>query len=938
MAIKPIEILIRARDEAGSILTGVQAKVVAVGAAVASFLGIGLFAGAVRSAGDLEAAMSRVEMATGATVEELAALRQAAEDAGATTKYTSVEAAEGLENLAKAGLSAKDSIAALPAVLYLAQAGDIALGESAEMVTKTVMAMGLAFTDAGRVADVLAMGANASNTSVLGLAQALSYTAPIARSIGLSLETTVAIIGKFADAGIDASRAGTALNSILSQFSDPASKFRQELGAAGIVTTNFEQALRELAAAGPRGQKAINAVGMEAGPALRALLGQGIGALDDLKRKLDESAGSAAAAAKVMEDNLKGSFSGLSSAWDTVKTTLGTPVLPVLKDAVDQLAGSLRSAVGDGTVGKFGEAIATAFGAGIKWARDFLAQVNFSQIGTDMRAFADRANEVFTQIGEYASTAGNSVKLAYGVMSGGTNAVLTAVYGIGSVFAEVASRIMSGVATLRDGLAMVTFGALSESFRLAAEDARNSAEGFGDAAQAMRDKAAEALQDTAAAAQLARDGFVGLNGGLADTDRQASATSAATAQVADELSRGADAAAKAGAAYQKKINDEQLAARAAADHSSAIAQLRAEYSTLVAGGSLQAAAEKLQEINRVMSAAPAAAKAAEDAAARVEQAYRNLGMKTSQELTEAADLARGSFDALTAAGVRSAGTLRQAFETYARAEIEAAERQGAAALAAAQRMLAAKAAAAGLTADVDASGKVIVRSMRDAEEATHRVGRAATGAAGGYRDMAGAAQKAAENAKAMQAIYDKHRLDDGKDKYQVGDGSDLIGKTRDIRYAAVNDTDINQQIIQRYGEEMLNDPLTRQAWERRMQLQSYQTNYGNARSAQSLLEQRNIAAELERLERLIEAKRVQIERDRTGSTSHAPPRDDRSRSQRREGGISTGQAAPAGPTYVSNITIPGIGSARVGFADPDSQQQGTDLLRRLARARRTAIK
>lgn len=975
MAIKPIEILIRARDEAGSILTGVQAKVTAVAAAVTTLLGAGLFAGAVRSAADLEAAMSRVEMATGATAGELQELRQAAEDAGASTKYTSVEAAGALENLAKAGLNAKDSIAALPAVLALAQAGDIGLAESAEYVTKSVMGMGLAFTDAGRVADVLAMGANASNTSVVGLAQALSYAAPVARSLGLSLETTVAIIGKFADAGIDASRAGTALNSILSQFSDPTSKFRQELGAAGIVTTNFEQALRELAEAGPRGQKAINAVGMEAGPALRALLGQGMGALDDLKRKLDESAGSAAAAAKVMEDNLKGSFNGLSSAWDTVKTTLGTPVLPVLKDAVDQLAGSLRGLVTDGTVGKFGEAIATAFQSGVKWARDFLAQVNFTQIATDMRAFADRANEVFTQIGEYASTAGNSVKLAYGVMSAGVNVVLTAVYGIGSVFAEVASVVMTGVAKLRDGLASVTFGALSDSFKLAAEDARSAAQGFGDAAQAMRDRAAGALQATADAAQLARDGF----GGLADTvgagTQRVDTASKAIADMAKQIEEaGAKTAAATKATADKAAADER-ARQAAEDNRAAIAQLREEYSALVAGGSLQAAAEKLQEINKVMSAAPEAAKGAEEAAARVEQAYRNLGMKTGQELAEAADLARGSFDALTAAGVKSASTLRQAFETYARAEMDLAERQGAAAVATAQRMLAAKASAAGLAFEVDASGKVIVRSMQDAKKATDDVNDSARSAAGGYRDMAGAAAQAAAKAKALQQIYDKHRLDDGKDKYKVGDGSDLVGKSRDIRYAAVNETDIDAQIVKRYGEEMLDDPLTKEAWTLRLQLDSYRKNYGNARSAQSLQEQANIMAALERVEREIERRRVAKERERKAkekgeSSSDSPSgspsdsgsdRGPRSSGVRSPGGSSDNAGiapgyqglgdssgsgsggggngvgvSPDGPTFISNVTIPGLGSAQFEFPDSASQQRGTDLLRRLAAAKRTA--
>ena len=207
MAIKPIQILINAKDNASAVFDSLQAKVAAVGAAIASYFGVQAFAGVVKGAADLESAMSRVKAATGATAEEMVALKKAAEDAGANTKFTSVEAAGALENLAKAGLSAGDSIAALPAVLHLAQAGDVGLAESAEFVTKAVMGMGLAFTDAGRVADVLALGANATNTSVSGLAQALSYVAPVAQSAGVSLEGTVAMAGKLADAGIDAAAA-----------------------------------------------------------------------------------------------------------------------------------------------------------------------------------------------------------------------------------------------------------------------------------------------------------------------------------------------------------------------------------------------------------------------------------------------------------------------------------------------------------------------------------------------------------------------------------------------------------------------------------------------------------------------------------------------------------------------------------------------------------
>ena len=98
MAIKPIEILIRAKDEFSGMLGSMQAKVAAVAVAIAGFFGISLLSGAVKSAAEFEAAMSRVKSAAGGTDEEFKALKQAAEDAGAATKYTSVQAAEALEN------------------------------------------------------------------------------------------------------------------------------------------------------------------------------------------------------------------------------------------------------------------------------------------------------------------------------------------------------------------------------------------------------------------------------------------------------------------------------------------------------------------------------------------------------------------------------------------------------------------------------------------------------------------------------------------------------------------------------------------------------------------------------------------------------------------------------------------------------------------------
>ena len=713
MAFKPIQIVINAKDNASAVLGRLESTIKAVGIAAAGYLGINAFVGMVKGAADFEQGMSRVQAATGASADEMAKLRAAAEAAGADTKYTSTEAAGALENLAKAGLSANDAIAALPAVLQLAQAGDIELGTASEFVTKAVMGMGLAFTDAGRVADVLALGANATNTSVTGLAQALSYAAPVAQSLGLSLESTVAIIGKFADAGIDASRAGTALNSILSQFANPASKFREELATAGITTSNFEEALHQLAKAGPAGSKAINAVGQEAGPALRALLNQGMGALDDLTGKLRNAEGSAAATAKVMQDNLHGSINGLSSAWDTLKNALATPVLPVLKDGVDQLAAAFKSAVADGTIGKFGDAIATAFQAGIKWVKEFVGQVDFTKVAANLRDFADHANETFTQIGESARNAGNIVKTTWGVMTAGANVVLAGVYKIGEGFAVMASGIQSGLAVILDGFAKVTFGDLSKSFEEAASEVRISAGATGAAAEALAEKASAALDAAADGAVLAREGFAGLSDAMGGASQATSAWQQTVAAARAELEASAKAAANAEAAIQKNKAASEASAAASAAHRVELEQLRSEYGALISSGNLQAASEKLDEINRKLRETPAAAKdtakavedtakAAEAAALKLQAAFATLGISSSAEVKQLAQNYRNAYETIKADANSTTEDIAASFKKAADAAIGVNK-------GIAPSWVAAEAAIRGYTIEVDGSGKSVLK-------------------------------------------------------------------------------------------------------------------------------------------------------------------------------------------------------------------------------------
>ena len=64
MALKPIEILINAKDEASAVFGRLQTKVAAVGVAIAGYFGIQAFGSAVKSAADFEKRYSCIVIPT----------------------------------------------------------------------------------------------------------------------------------------------------------------------------------------------------------------------------------------------------------------------------------------------------------------------------------------------------------------------------------------------------------------------------------------------------------------------------------------------------------------------------------------------------------------------------------------------------------------------------------------------------------------------------------------------------------------------------------------------------------------------------------------------------------------------------------------------------------------------------------------------------------
>ena len=628
-----------------------KGAVIAFGAA----LGVAFVAGkikdffseAVSGAADFEAQLSTVKAVSGASAEEMEALRAAAEKMGAETKYNATEAAQALENLARAGLKSSEAIEALPSVLALAQGNGLELADAASYITQTASGMGLAMSDAARVADVLAKAASSANTDIQGMGLAMSYAAPNAHALGLTLEETAAYIGKLADAGFDGSRAGTAMATMMSQFQNPASTFRRELASIGIRTNDFSQAIRELAATGPKGQAAISALGEAAGPAFRALVGQGIEAVDELNNKLKDATGFAVNQAKEMGDNVGGAFAELESAWDAVKLKLATPILEPLKKKMLELADVISELVASGKIEDLGKKIADTFEHGADVVIRFVKELDFG-------AAVDKVSNGFGAL----QTTGVALNGAFQALSIGVNGLKAGFATLGIVLTtimQVAANVALGI--LGAGEAVSDFfgitdsasnsmlerlsslnevannarGALLEVINNAGESIRASGESIAGTAQDAAEKASTSLaqipQATADAVEAAKQPILGFAQVAIDAAR--AVTDAATAEAGKQTKAAVDAA-------QKSKEAQEQAAEAAKNAFADIGVDLDEVFTGVSAKSKKAMSDYTYAVQQAMDAgldATAAARAGFEAlAAKISSPEEWAALK--QQLTD----------------------------------------------------------------------------------------------------------------------------------------------------------------------------------------------------------------------------------------------------------------------------------------------------------------
>ena len=588
-------------------------------------VGTGAFlVGAVRSAATLEDALTEVRAVSGATADEMVALKEAAEAGASATRFTSLEAAAGLGELARATGSARAAIESLPAALNLAQAAGIGVADAAQFITTTLTQFGLGADQASRVADVLAKAANATTADVRQLGDALTYAAPLAKQLGLETEDTVAILGALADQGFRGERAGTALRNVFSELLEPSSAFAKALRDLGIESNDFATVIEQLGQSGERGREALQLLDAAARPAILSLVNAGGAGLRQLEADLRSAGGAAEETARQMGQSTSAATGSIAKSFDRVRRSLVEPILEPLRNELFALSVELEEFAKSPEFAEIKGALSELFLESAQAARALLQEIDFKALAEDIRSFVSDASQSMADFRENVGLVVSTIETIGDAFSAWFNGFQTVILGASAAVAKLLQLTLQA----------------AEAFTFLPRKLQELATGT--------DEVGRRLDEAIGGLGAVFDEFAQRsNQNLLETEnafRDLVGAAELVPGVADAVDKTADASERAAAAAGQQAQAAREAA-AAMDEQAAAA-------------------------GRTADASSAAADQASRDAAQLKQAFADLGIESQVNLQRAAESARKNFDRIreaVGAGKATAEDARRALAAYAQA-------------------------------------------------------------------------------------------------------------------------------------------------------------------------------------------------------------------------------------------------------------------------------
>lgn len=400
----------------------------------------GVGTAAVKTAADFDAGMSQVAAISGATGDDLEALRDKAREMGSKTKFSASEAASAMEYMAMAGWKTGDMLGGIEGIMNLAAASGEDLATTSDIVTDALTAFGLSAEDSGHFADILAAASSNANTNVSMMGETFKYCAPIAGALGFSAEDTAEAIGLMANAGIKSTQAGTALRTIMNNLTGEVKISGKAIGDVTIATTNADGSMRDLSdiladcrtafsglSESEKAQAAETLVGKNAMSGFLALMNAAPEDIDKLSNAIDNCDGTAESMAATMQDNLAGQLTILKSQLEELAISFGEILMPAIRSIVSHIQGFIDKLNGMDESQK--KAIIT-IGLVVAAIGPLLVIIGtvISKVGVAMQGFVKLAG-AFNKI-KAAASAGTGIFGKLGAAIGGVSVPVLAVVAV----------------------------------------------------------------------------------------------------------------------------------------------------------------------------------------------------------------------------------------------------------------------------------------------------------------------------------------------------------------------------------------------------------------------------------------------------------------------------------------------------------------------------
>lgn len=337
----------------GNNITGIGKSMTSVGSTLTKsvtvpLLGIGT--AGLKVASDFDSAMSGVKAISGATGEEFDALRAKAIELGGSTAFSANEVAEAMTEMAKAGWDSQQILDGMGGVLDAAAASGENLGTVSTIVADAITGFGMEAKESTRVADLLTQAANSGTIGINDLGESFKYIAPVAGSMGLSIEDITTALSAMSMSGIKGSQAGTSLRGVLTRMVKPTDDVAAAMDELGIVLTNsdgtfksLDQILSEMRGSfsgltdEQKTYYAATLAGQEGMSGLLSLLNMSQEEYDEIAASMDNASGVAKETAEVMRDNLSADVEELMGSLESLAITLASLIVPALRDFVQWL-------------------------------------------------------------------------------------------------------------------------------------------------------------------------------------------------------------------------------------------------------------------------------------------------------------------------------------------------------------------------------------------------------------------------------------------------------------------------------------------------------------------------------------------------------------------------------------------------------------------------